>query len=138
MGIIKVSEKDVSKKMNDITDELRIFFPGTSFELSSANKRDRIQIKIRYTDGPVRMSVKNVVKPFTGGLYTDKGERRIEIEIHREMSKRTETSLLDETTRVFNYDKHLTASDWLSSMNRTAGDYIKEVFRFRDFLNSNT
>lgn len=131
MGLL-VQEKTKTLK-SDIRKELRVFFPYTDFKISSKQEDERLQITLRYTDGPSRSRVRNITRQFAHTFHAERKPVKICIDVERVMSEKTRRLLLAEMKSVWNVKGNLLMDDHFLPINGTVKDYIGKIFAMRDF-----
>lgn len=118
---------------SDIRKELRVFFPGTDFKISSSQQEERLNITVSYTDGPSRARVRNVTRQFAHTFPAGRKPVRVSIGVEREMSPKIENLLLTEMKTVWKVKGGLSMDDHFQPIGGTVRDYIGKIFTMRDF-----
>lgn len=130
---VSTPTKRKSKVSGEIQTTLRVYFPRTRFSLKACNDRDYKVIKVSYTDGASLTRVKNAVSHFSFPSNPAIHFQGLRVEVSRNMSAGTKNLLLNELKSVFNLKAVPSEKDWVQAVNSTAGDYIRKIFRLRDF-----
>jgi len=118
---------------SDIKKELRIYFPAIDFKIVSCQEEGRTAFTISYTDGVSKTRVRNVVRQFAHTYYADRTPVKVDFEIERNMSGKTENLLLNEMKSVWNIKGGLSMEEHFKSVGGTVRDYIVKIFNMRDF-----
>lgn len=119
--------------MGDITKELKVFFPSTTFKLTSKQEDTRTHIIISYIDGASKTRIRNIARQFAHA-YPSGGETiRVYIDIERKMSDATQNKLLSEMKSVWKIKENLSLDQYFVSVGSTVGNYLQRIFDMRDF-----
>lgn len=119
--------------MGDIAKELKVFFPSTSFQLTSKQEDLRTYITVNYTDGASKTRVRNIARQFAHA-YPSGGEMiRVYVNIERKMSDTTQRGLLNEMRSVWKIKGNLSLEEHFEPVGSTVGNYLQRIFDMRDF-----
>lgn len=118
---------------SDIKKELRIYFPAIDFKVGSRQGENRTVFTISYTDGISRTRVRSVVRQFAHTYHADRTPVKVDFDIKRSMSGKTENLLLNEMKSVWNIKGGLSMEEHFKPVGGTVRDYIVKIFNMRDF-----
>ncbi len=128
--LIQVKTKTL---IGDIGKELKVFFPSTSFQLTSKQEDTRTYITVSYTDGASKTRIRNITRQFAHS-YPSGGETiRVYIHIERKMSDTIQRGLLSEMRSVWKIKGNLSLDEHFEPVGSTVENYLQRTFDMRDF-----
>jgi len=118
---------------SDIKKELRIYFPKIDFNINSRQEEDRTVFTISYTDGVSKIRVRSVVRQFAHTYHADRKPVKVDFDIERSMSGKTENLMLSEMKSVWKIKDNLLLDEFFPPFNCTVREYVWKIFNMRDF-----
>jgi len=126
-------KKTVSREQGEINRILNVYFPKTSSRTGTKKEGNYTCFSISYTDGVSSQRVYNALKRLERCSQPEINSGGIRIEIDRTLSENIQKLLLAEVKTVFNMKKTPKMSDYFSPIKGTVGDYVRLIFKMRDF-----
>ncbi|NDV69970.1 hypothetical protein [Dysgonomonas sp. 25] len=130
---ITTRKSTVSRELGEANSILNVYFPQTSFRTETKKEGNYTCILISYTDGVSSQRVYNALKRLERYAQPEINSDGIRIEIQREISPEVQKLLMSEMKTVFNMKTALKMSDYFQPIKGTVGDYVRLIFKMRDF-----